>query len=133
MKCKAELMQEFEMSDLGNLSYFVGIEFKDTSHGVFIHQQKYAQDILKRFKMSNCNARVTPIVTRENLKRETNYEFVNATLCKQIIGSLMYLCSTRPNIFQIVGLLSRFIENPQECLLTEVKTMLRYIKGTMDH
>lgn len=57
-KVKTKLMQEFEMFDLGNLSYFLGREFKDTCEGVFLHQKKYAQYILKRFKMSNCNTAV---------------------------------------------------------------------------
>lgn len=53
-------MHEFEMSDLGNLSYFLGMEFKDTNEGVFLHQNKYPQDILKRSNISNCNAAATP-------------------------------------------------------------------------
>ena len=132
-KVKSKLMQEFEMSDLGNLSYFLGMEFKDTSEGVFLHQKKYAQDILKRFKMSNCNAAATPLETGAKLKKETDDKFVSATLYKQIIGSLRYLCNTRPDICQSVGLLSRFMEKPQECHLTAVKRVLRYIKGTIDH
>lgn len=70
-KVKLKLMQEFEMFDLGNLSYFLGMEFKDTGEGVFMHQKKYAQDILKRFKMSNCNATTTPLETRAKLWKET--------------------------------------------------------------
>ena len=51
-KVKSKLMQEFEMSDLGNLSYFLGMKFKDMSEGVFLHKRKYAQNILKIFKMN---------------------------------------------------------------------------------
>ena len=87
------------MSDLGNLSYFLGMEFKDIEEGVFLHQTKYAQDILRRFNMSNCKATVTPLETGANLKKESNDEFVSSTLYKQIIGSLRYLCNTRPDIF----------------------------------
>lgn len=85
---KSKLMQEFEMYDLGNLSYFLGMEFKDTSEEVFLHQTKYARDILNKFKMSNCNAVVTPLETGENLRKETNDDFVSAIVKKQIIGSL---------------------------------------------
>ena len=65
--------------------------------------------------MSNCNEAVTPLETRAKLKKESNDEFVNSTLYKQIIGFLRYLCNTRPDICQSVGLLSRFMEKPQEC------------------
>ena len=133
MKVKSKLMQEFEMSDLGNLSYFLGMKFKDSEEGVFLHQMEYAQDILKRFKMRNCNEVVTLLKTGSKLKKETNDEFVSSTLYKQIIGSLRYLCNTRPDICQSVELLSRFMEKPQECHLIAVKRVLRYIKGTIDH
>lgn len=84
------------------------------------------------FKMSTCNAVATPLETRAKLK-ETDDEFVSATLYKQIIGSLRYLCNIKPYICQSVGLLSRFMEKPQECHLSAVKRVLRYIKGTIDH
>lgn len=71
------------MSDLGNLSYFLGMEFKDTSEGVFLHQNKYAKDILKRFKMINSNATATPLETRAKLRTKTSDEFLSATLYKK--------------------------------------------------
>lgn len=74
-RVKVELIQEFEMSDPGNLSYLLGMEFKDTSERVFLHHRKYAQDILKTFNMSNCNAAVTPYETGEKLIKDTNDEF----------------------------------------------------------
>ena len=59
-KSNTSLMFEFEMSNLGNLSYFLGMEFVNTPAGVFLHQKKYAEDILKKFRMSNCNSEITP-------------------------------------------------------------------------
>lgn len=85
------------------------------------------------FNISNCNVVVTPLETGAKLKRQTNYEFVNVPLYKQIIGSLRYLCNIRPNIFQSVRILSRFMEKPQEFHLTAAKRVLRYIKGTIDN
>lgn len=81
-----------------DLSYFLGMEFKDTSEWVLLHQKKYTQDILKRFKMSKCNAVVTSLDTGAKFRKDTNEEFVSATLYKQITGSLRYICNTRPNI-----------------------------------
>ncbi|GAU44851.1 hypothetical protein TSUD_112250 [Trifolium subterraneum] len=125
LKFKTSLMQEFEMSDLGNLSYFLGMEFKHTKKGVFLHQKKYAEDILNRFKMVNCNTTITPIETGSKLSKISTDELVDATLYKQIIGSLRYLCNTRPDISHSVGLVSRFMEQPRR--------IMRYIKGTIDH
>lgn len=96
---------------------------------VSIHQKKYAQDILKRFKMNKCNAAARPLEIRAKLRKETNDEFLSVTFYKQIIGSLRYLCNTRPYICQSVGLLSRFMDKPQEWHFIAVKRMLRYIKG----
>jgi hypothetical protein len=132
-KFKSSLMQEFEMSDLGNLSYFLGMEFKHTDRGVFLHQKKYAEDILKRFNMVNCNAVITPMETGSKLSRNSTDELVDATLYKQIIGSLRYLCNTRYDISHSVGLVSRFMEQPRTCHLIAAKRIMRYIKGTIDH
>lgn len=78
--------------------------------------------------MRNCNATITPLKTGAKLRKETYDEFVSATMYKQIIGSLRYLCTTRPDIRQSVRLLRRFMEKPQECHLNTVKKMLRYLK-----
>lgn len=99
MKFKANMMQEFEMSDIGSLSYFMGMKFNDTIEGVFLHQNKYAYDILKRFKMSKSNAAVTPFEMRARLRKDTTDELVSSTLYKQIIGSLRYIYTTSYIIF----------------------------------
>ena len=87
---KEELKAEFEMSDLGDLSYFLGIEFAYTSRGILLHQKRYALEILKRFRMDNCNAATTPV--EANLKPEVNNKEkeVDATLYKQMIGCLRF-------------------------------------------
>lgn len=100
---------------------------------MFLHQAKYVQDILKRFKLSNYNAFVTQLETGEKLRKETNDEFVSEIMYKYIIGSLRYLCNTKPDICQSVGLLSMFMEKPQECHLKVVKRVLRYIKCMIDY
>lgn len=94
-------MHVFEMYDLGKFPYFLGMEFKDIGEGVFLHQNKYAQDILKRFKISNCNTTATPLETGAKLKKDTIFFSTSATLLKQIIGSLRYLVNTNPNIYQM--------------------------------
>lgn len=119
------------MFDLGKLSYFLGMEFKETSEWVFLHQKKCTQDILKRLKMSNYNDVATPLESRAKLKKNIIDEFVSATMYKEIIGSLRYLCNTRPNICRSVILLRRLMEKPQQCYFTTIKRVLRYIKGML--
>lgn len=91
------------MSDIRNLSYLLGMEFKDTNMGVFMHQNKYAQYILKRFKMIKCNATITLLEIGAKLRKDIIDELVNSTLDKQIIGTFRYLCNTITNISQSVG------------------------------
>ncbi|XP_028236682.1 uncharacterized protein LOC114416002 [Glycine soja] len=129
---KGRIMDEFEMSDLGELSYFLGIEFVSTSKGIFMHQKKYAEDILKRFNMMDCNSVITPTETGIKLQIDGDEKEVNPTLYKQIVGSLRYLCNTRPDIAYYVVLISRFMEKPKTPHFLAAKRILRYVKGTLD-
>ena len=90
----------------------MGIEFEMNSQGVLIHQRKYAQDVLKRFNMLNCKPISTPVDTRVKLSMVNDEKEVNPTLFKQIVGSLRYLCHTRPDIAYGVGLISRYMMKP---------------------
>jgi len=124
------MMNKFEMSDLGNLTYFLGIEFEMNSQGILIHQRKYSQDVLKRFNMLNCKPISTPVDTRVKLSLENDEKEVNPTLFKQIVGSLRFLCHTRPDIAYGVGLISRYMVKPTTSHLVAAKNILRYVKGT---
>ena len=119
----------FEMTDLGLMSYFLGIEVVQQSDGIFISQKKYAVDILKKFKMENSKPVSTPVEEKLKLTRGNGGKRVNPTYYKSLIGSLRYLTATRPDIVFGVGLLSRFI--PRDYHLQGAKRILRYIKGTL--
>ncbi|XP_057981300.1 secreted RxLR effector protein 161-like [Malania oleifera] len=125
-------MVEFKMSDLGMMHYFVGIEVVQSANGIFISQKKYVQDILDRFQIKDCNPVSTP--TEFGLKLNKDYEGkkVDSTLYEQIVGSLMYLTATRPDIMYSVSLISRYMENPIEMHLLAAKRILRYLQGTRD-
>ncbi|KAL0360219.1 UNVERIFIED_CONTAM: Retrovirus-related Pol polyprotein from transposon TNT 1-94 [Sesamum radiatum] len=126
------MMDEFEMSDLGKMHYFLSIEVVNTSDGIFISQKKYIGEILDRFLMKDCNAVSTP--TEFGLKLNKDYEGKkDSTLYKQIVGSLMYLTATRPDIMYSVSLISRYMENPTEMHLLGAKRILRYLQGTRDY
>ncbi|BBN68061.1 transposable element gene, partial [Prunus dulcis] len=130
---KSSMMSEFDMTDLGKMRYFLGIEVVQSSCGIFISQRKYAQEVLERFQMSNCNPVQNPIVPGFKITRDAEGESFDSTYYKQIIGSLMYLSATRPDMMYVVSLLSRFMEKPTELHYQAAKRVLRYLKGTVDY
>jgi hypothetical protein len=109
---KKSMMIEFEMSDLGMMHYFLGIEVVESANGIFVSQKKYVQDILDRFQMRDCNPVNTPTEFGLRLNKDHERKKVDNTLYKQIVSSLMYLIGTRPDIMYSVSLISRYMENP---------------------
>lgn len=126
-------MSEFEMTDLGHLAYFLGVEFKRTEDGVFMHQSKYANDLLRRFNMLQCNSAVTPADPGLVLLKDQDEERADPTCYRQIVGSLRYLCNSRPDLMYSVGLISRYMEEPRSSHLLAAKRILRYVKGTSNY
>ena len=86
------------MKDLGMMHYFLGMEVWQSANGILLDQGKYTIDILKRFGMMDCKAMTTPMASKLKLLRDASSELVDATMYRQMIGSLMYLTNTRPNI-----------------------------------
>lgn len=130
---KERMKSEFDMTDLGVLSYFLGMEFLETAEGIVLHQKKYANDVLKRFNMMNCNPANTPVETKLKLEKGGNEKAIDPTLYKQMVGSLRYLCNSRPDISYGVGLISRFMDDPRQSHLVAAKRIMRYLKGTLDY
>ncbi|MCH82414.1 copia-type polyprotein [Trifolium medium] len=131
-KFKGRLKDEFEMSDLGKLNYFLGLEFLYREDGIVFHQKKYIADVLKRFHMENCNEAETPMEANLKLSKDETGQAVDATLFKQVVGSLRFICNTRPDINYAVGSVSRFMSNPKASHMVAAKRILRYLKGTQD-
>lgn len=126
------MLTEFEMTDPGGLSFFLGIEFVHTSKGIFLHQKKYAAEIIKRFNMEHCNVVSIPRETGLKLVKDEAEDNVDQTKFRKLVGSLRYLCNTRPNITYGVGLISRYMEEPKTSHYVAAKRILRYIQGTLD-
>lgn len=103
---------EFEMSDLGEMNYFLGLQVKQSSNGIFITQSKYVEDLLVHFKMQNRSLIDTPIVVKAKLLKEESSPHVYATMYRSFIGSLMYLIDTRLDIMFVVIKLVQFIYSP---------------------
>ncbi|CAL5381550.1 unnamed protein product [Camellia sinensis] len=130
---KAEMLKVFEMTDLGMMSYFLGMEVKQRQHEVFICQQKYAKEILKKFHMEDCKATSTPMNQKEKFSKDDGVDKVDEGLYRSLIGCLMYLTATRPDIMHAVSLLSRFMHCASEVHFQAAKRILRYIKGTINY
>jgi len=118
------------MSMIGELSFFLGFQIKQLKDGTFIGQERYARDLLKKFKMNDCKITETPMSSSEHLDADANGKPVDPKLYRSMIGSLLYLCASRPNIMFSVCLCARFQDGPQESHLTTVKWILKYIKHT---
>ncbi|KAJ0809226.1 putative RNA-directed DNA polymerase [Helianthus annuus] len=129
---KGSMKREFEMTDLGKMRFFLGIEVLQTTRGIHISQRKYAAEILKRFKMEECNSVFCPIVPGCKLRSDEGKK-MDETLFKQIIGSLMYITNTRPDIQYVVSLVSRFMSSPTNVHFEAAKKVLRYLQGTLDY
>uniref|UniRef100_A0A803KYB0 Reverse transcriptase Ty1/copia-type domain-containing protein n=1 Tax=Chenopodium quinoa TaxID=63459 RepID=A0A803KYB0_CHEQI len=127
---KGKLFQEFEMKDLGNLKYFLGIEVLRSKQGIFIHQRKYILDLLAETGMLGCKPAETPIVANHGLQILEGAKLTNKEQYQKIVGKLIYLAHTRPDIAYAVGVVSRFMHLPQVQHMTAVMRILRYLKGT---
>ncbi|KAJ4764255.1 polyprotein [Rhynchospora pubera] len=130
---KNDMMKKYEMNDLGMLHYFLGIEIDQRDDGVFISQKKYAQSILSKFNMENCNPVKTPLLVNEKLMKDDGSGNADAAQYRSLVGSLLYLTTTRPDIMYASGLLSRFMHQPSKMHYGVAKRVLRYIQGTKDY
>ncbi|WVZ94772.1 hypothetical protein U9M48_040631 [Paspalum notatum var. saurae] len=130
---KVEMKKLFKMSDLGPLSYYLGIEVKQGQHGIELRQSAYADKLLEKAGMGRCNACATPMEVRLQLSKQGTSPTVDATMYRSLIGSLRYLLHTRPELTFAVGYLSRFMEEPRMEHMAAMKQLLRYVKGTCDH
>jgi hypothetical protein len=98
IQCKKELASKFNMKDLGLMHYYLGLEVWQKRGEVFLGQGKYTVKILQKFGMMYCKSMDTPMTTDIRKVRDSYFDPVDSSLYRQLIGSLMYLVNTRPNI-----------------------------------
>jgi len=128
-----EMKQEFEMRMIGELTYFLGLQVKESSEGIFISQSKYAKDLVKQFGLDGKSHSRTPMSTSVKISADLTGKSVDPTLYGSMIGSLLYLIASRPDIAFSVGVCARFQANPKESHLTAVKRIIRYVNDTINH
>nr|GEV31911.1 uncharacterized mitochondrial protein AtMg00810-like [Tanacetum cinerariifolium] len=130
--CKAfeKLMKDkFQMSSMGELTFFLGLQVKQKQDGIFISQEKYVAKILRKFGLTDRKSASTPIDTEKPLLKDPDGEDVDVHTYRSMIGSLMYLTSSRPDIMFAVCACARFQVTPKASHLHAVKRILRYLKG----
>jgi hypothetical protein len=130
---KAEMSRKFRMSDLGLLTYYLGIEVVQKEGEITLNQRNYAAKILERAGMANCNPCHTPMENRLKLCKQDGSGAVDSSEYISIIGCLRYLVNTRPDLAHSVGIVSRYMEEPSVLHWTAMKQILRYIRGTLGH
>ena len=123
----------FKMSDLGLLSYYLGIEVTQSNDSITLCQRSYAEKILEAAGMEGCHGCQTPMECRLKLRKNDDAKLVDPSLYRSIIGSLRYLVHSRPDITHAVGIVSRYMERPTVTHWTAVKQILRYVRSTLSY
>jgi hypothetical protein len=128
---KTSIKKKFEMKDLGFLHYFLGLQVFQTNERIFLSQSKYDCDLLHHFHMDDCKPTPSLFQSGVKLPATCTSSKVDATLYRQLVGSLFYLTHTCPDLSFVVGLVSRYMKTPHESHWKEAKRILRYVHGTI--
>ncbi|GJZ98525.1 uncharacterized mitochondrial protein-like protein [Tanacetum coccineum] len=127
-----KLMHEkFQMSSMGELTFFLGLQVQQKKDGIFISQDKYVVEILKKFGFTEVKTASTPMETQKPLLKDEDGKEVDVHMYRSMIGSLMYLTSSRPDIMFAVCACARYQVNPKVSHLHAVKRIFRYLKGQL--
>ncbi|GJS88980.1 retrovirus-related pol polyprotein from transposon TNT 1-94 [Tanacetum coccineum] len=127
-----QMTTKFKMSMMGQMSFFLGLQISQSPRGIFINQSKYASEIVKKYGLLTTDSVDTPMVEKNKLDEDLQGKQVDATLYRGMIGSLMYLTSSRPDLIYAVCLCARYQAKPTEKHLQAVKRIFRYLKGTIN-
>jgi hypothetical protein len=117
---------------MGELTFFLGIQVKQTKQGTFVHQAKYTKDLMKKFNMTELKSVSTLMSSAASLGPDDDGEAVDQREYRSMIGSLLYLTATQPDIQFIVGLCARFQSSPRSSHRTAVQRVFRYLKHTLE-
>jgi hypothetical protein len=127
-----DMNREFEMSMMGELQFFLGLQIKQSKEGTFVHQAKYTKDIVRKFNMEDSKAMATHMSMTTALDADEEGEHVDKKEYRSMLGSLLYLTATRPDIQFLVCLCARFQASPRTSHWQAVKRMFRYLCHTSD-
>ena len=126
------MQDEFEMSMIGELIHFLGLQIRQQDSGIFLSQSKYAKNLMKKFGLDFANSIRTPTSPNVKLTVDLLGKSVDPSLYRSMIGSLLYLTASRPDISYNVGVCARYQVNPKESHLTALKRIIKYVKTTSE-
>jgi hypothetical protein len=127
------MQTEFEMSMIGKLSYFLGLHIKQSSAGSFVSREKYLKEMLKKFQMEDSSPVSTPMVVGCKISKDNISLDVDQRTYRSLIGSLLYITASRPDIMQVVGMVGHYQLAPKQIHLVAVTRIFKYLKGTMTY
>jgi hypothetical protein len=113
-KFAKDMQNEFEMSLLGELSFFLGLHIRRSNQGIFISQTKYIREMIKRFEMEDCKPVITPMQTSCKLRKDDDLKSTYQRKYKSMIGNLLFVTASRPDVMQEVGQVAQFKSVPKE-------------------
>ncbi|XP_057790904.1 uncharacterized mitochondrial protein AtMg00810-like [Salvia miltiorrhiza] len=124
------MTNKFQMSMMGEMNFFLGLQVKQTKEGILINQSKYAKELINKFDIQHMKS--VKILMNTNWKVDPGSEekSISPTKYKEIIGSLLYLTASKPDIAFAVGVCARYQSDPKEAHIDAAKHILRYLKGT---
>ncbi|CAM8975463.1 unnamed protein product [Rhodiola kirilowii] len=120
------------MSMVGEIYYFLGLQVTQKDDGIFISQSKYAKNLIKKFKLEKASHKRTPAATHLKITKDDAGTKVDQTLYRSMIGSLLYLTASRPDIVYAERVCARYQADPKESHLLQVKRIMKYVCGTVD-
>ncbi|GJY37489.1 retrovirus-related pol polyprotein from transposon TNT 1-94 [Tanacetum coccineum] len=127
-----QMTNKFKMSMMGQISFFLGLQISQSPRGIFINQSKYASEIVKKYGLNSTDSVDTPMIENKKLDEDLQGKQVDATLYHGMIGSLMYLTASRPDLNYVVCLCPWYQAKPTEKHLQAVKRIFRYLNGTIN-
>lgn len=131
-KLQDELAIRFNIKNLGELYHFLGLEVINMKNGIFMTQESYALKLVERFGLNHSKKCSTPLDVYIKLRREEGSLLSNPQPYRALIGSLLYLTITRPDIAFVVGYVNMFMQSPRKPHLEVVKKILKYVNSTPD-
>ncbi|GJV53399.1 retrovirus-related pol polyprotein from transposon TNT 1-94 [Tanacetum coccineum] len=126
------MCSKFRMSMMGKISFFLGLQISQSSRGIFINQSKYALESLKKYGMESSDPVDTPMVEKSKLDEDTQVKAVDPTHYRGMIGTLMYLTASRPDLTFVVCMCVRYQAKPTKNHLHAVKRIFKYLRGTVN-
>jgi len=126
------MANEFEMSMIGEISYFLGLQIKQMKNSTFVSQGKYIQDMIKKFGLLKAKSMSTPMGINDQLGSGASGNMVDQKLYRSMIGSLLYVTASRSDVMFSVCKCARYQASPRESHLKATKRILRYLKDTHD-